>query len=436
MSIPPPEAVVTGAAGFIGRHVVAELRRRGWRVRAFVHTGDPWSAVETPGVVRIVGDVRDPPALHHALAGARAVISLAACKRDEPESEATHVGGARNLVAAARAHGLSRIVNVSTQSAKLPRPGVYGRTKRAADAVFAASGLEVTTLRPSLVYGPDDPGVFGTVQRFVNRLPVVPICGNGRRRSAPLHVEDVARASVACLERPDTIGRTYDVGGPDLITFDALIDRIASHLGRRRRKVHLPVAIALPLVRAVRTAWPQAPISVSNVLGSTQDTGLDLAAFRRDVGAEPRPLARGLAEVFGSADDRTLREEARRFARHLLAVEPSAELRDRYIAAARQLFAGVPDATVRFVRTHPWSLPWLDAACGLARPRCELRQRLLLMAAVLEASPEHAARVLRPPPGRLRLLAGLAYRTGVATCTLAGGLLLLPFVPRTDELGR
>ena len=435
MDTPPREAVVTGAAGFIGRQVVAELLRRGWRVRAFVHTQDRWTTIEAPGVTRLVGDVRDAAALREAVAGADAAISLAACKMDEPESEATNVGGARNLVDAARAGGVRRIINISTQSAKLPRPGVYGRTKRAADEVFAAAGLDVTTLRPSLVYGADDPGVFGTVQRFIDRLPIVPVCGDGLWISAPVHVVDVARAIVDCLERPSTIGQTYDLGGPDLVAFDALIDRIAHHLGHRRPKFHVPVALALPIVRLVRRFWPRAPISVSNVLGSTQDTALDLGPASRDFAFTPCALARGLDEVFGTADDRAWRAEARLFARYILGVEPTPELRDRYITAARRLFGPVPDSTVAFVRRHGWSLACLDAALGITRPRCGLRQRLLLMVAVLEATPDHAAWFLEPPPGRPRLALLLAWRGITAGAKLLGGLALLSCLPRADEPG-
>ncbi|MBE2212768.1 MAG: NAD(P)H-binding protein [Opitutaceae bacterium] len=436
MGTPTREALVTGAAGFIGRRVVSELSRRGWRVRAFIHHADAPDFSACEGVVMLVGDVRDPAAVSAALAGTDAAISLAACKMDEPESEATNVGGARHLVDAARAAGVTRIINVSTQSAKLPRPGVYGRTKRAADEAFAASGLVVTTLRPSLVYGADDPGVFGTVQRFVDRLPVVPVCGDGRWLSAPVHVEDVARVIVDCLETPSTVGNTYDIAGPDLLPFDALIDQIAAHLGRRRPTFHLPLALALPAVRILRTLWPRAPISVSNVLGSTQDTAIDPAPALRDLAFAPRPLARGLHEVFGSASDRAWHAEARALAHHLLHVEPSPELRDRYIEAARHLFGETPGPATDFVRRHPWSLRWLEAAQGLMRPRCGLRQRLLLMAAILEATPEHAAWFLQPPPTRMRLFAGLAWRACASAAKILGGMALLPFVPRADERGR
>lgn len=430
MGTPPREALVTGAAGFIGRRVVACLQRNGWRVRAFIHHADAPAFCTTDGVTTLVGDVRDAATVRTAVAGVDAVIHLAACKMDEPESEATNVGGARHLVAAATAAGVTRIINVSTQSAKLPHPGIYGRTKRAADEVFAASGLTVTTLRPSLVYGADDPGVFGTVQRFVDRLPLVPVCGDGGWISAPVHVDDVAAVIVSCLESPSSAARIYDIGGPDLITFDSLIDQIAGYLGRRRRKFHVPVALALPVVRLLRAAWPGAPISVSNVLGSTQDTGLDLEPARRDLHFTPRTLAEGLPQVFGSAADRAWRAEARCLARHLLRTEISAELRERYVTAARQLFGETAEGSVAFFHRHLWSLSWLDAALGLVRPLDGLRQRLLLMAAVLETTPEHAAWFLRPPPSRIRLALGLIARSATSLVKVAGGILLLPLVPR------
>ena len=288
---PAPLAVVTGAAGFIGRFVVAELLQQGWRVRAFVRPSEENPFLDHPDADVIRGDIRDPAAVERALAGATAAVNLAGAKSDEPESEAVNVGGAHHLVAAARAHGGVRILHFSTQAVKLARPGLYARTKLAADRVFETSGLPVTILRPSIVYGPGRSGVFSAMQRAVERLPVVPVLGDGRWESAPVHVADVARAVTACLAHPQTIGRCYDLAGPESLSLDALLDRIA---GRRVRKLHLPFGLALLLARVAVRVLPRAPLSVSNVLGSNQPLPIDLAPARRDFGFSPRTLDEGL----------------------------------------------------------------------------------------------------------------------------------------------
>ncbi len=414
---------VLGAAGFIGRFVVAELLREGWRVRAFIRQPEENPFCDEPGVEVLRGDVRDPAAVVRALAGATAAVNLAGAKSDEPESEAVNVGGARHLVAAARAQGGVRILHFSTQAVKIARPGLYARTKLAADRVFETSGLPVTILRPSIVYGPGRSGVFSTMQRAIERLPLVPVLGDGQWVSAPVHVADVARAVTACLATPATIGRCYDLAGPDSLTLDALLDRIA---GRRVRKLHLPFELALLLARIAVRVLPRAPLSVSNVLGSNQPIPIDLAPARRDFGFHPMSLDEGLRPTI--TIDTLLDAEARSFAHYLLRVEADPGLRQRYAAAVRTRFANAIDGDLTFVRRHRWALPFVDAATAVVRPRSQVRQRLLLMAALLETSPQHAEFFLAPPPPRLALLLGLGARAFSSAAKLLAGALLLPFI--------
>src|SRR5579862_8368436 len=296
----PHTVLVTGAAGFIGKDAVAHLLQQGWRVKAMVRRPEA-AAVLPPGenLEVVYADMRDVEALRAALQGVNAVVHLAAAKSDEKDSDAINVGGARNLVASCRATGCSRIINISTQSAKLRRKGIYGRTKGQADAIFHDSGLAVTTLMPSLVYGDATSGVFGTVLKFVEKLPVVPVLGDGKWISAPIYVGDVSEAVIACLERDHTIGKRYDLGGPDQVSFDELIDRLAAARGQHRRKLHVPLGVALLAARLAVMVLPNPPITVSNVLGSNQDTDIDIGPARQDWDFNPMDLATGLKRVLG-----------------------------------------------------------------------------------------------------------------------------------------
>ena len=157
--------LVTGASGFIGQAVVEALLRSGHHVRTLTRSVDP-SAATHPLLERATGDVRDLPSLERAMAGVRAVVHLAAMKNDEPESGEVNIGGAKNLIEACRIAGVKRIVNVSTQSAKLTKAGVYGRSTAEADRLFHASSIPTVTLRSSLVYGDASSGVFGTIVRY------------------------------------------------------------------------------------------------------------------------------------------------------------------------------------------------------------------------------------------------------------------------------
>lgn len=290
--------LVTGAAGFIGKDSVRRLLEHGLKVRAMSRrAGAPFDSIE--GLELVQGDMRDEDSLRRAVAGCGATVHLAAAKSDEPDSDDVNVRGAERLVKVCRAAGCDRIINISTQSAEIAQKGAYARTKSAAEKIFHSSGLLVTTLRPSVVYGEEESGVFGTVLKFVRRLPVVPVLGDGRWLSAPVYVGDVSKAIIACIEDDRTIGKIYFIGGPDCIDFDALIDRVGSAIGVRRRKVHIPFVISLVTARVLTTLWRGSPITVSNVLGSNQNTDIDIGPARKDFGFNPISLDEGLAMILG-----------------------------------------------------------------------------------------------------------------------------------------
>ncbi len=430
----PGTALVTGSAGFIGREVVGRLLAAGWQVRAMTRGG---AAAFEPqaGLQEVKADMRDAASLASALSGCRAVVHLAAAKSDEPDSDEVNIGGARNLVAACRETGCDRIVNVSTQSAKIRRQGTYARTKKAADEVFESSGLRVSTLLPSVVYGESALGVFGTLVAMTRKLPVIPILGDGRWISAPVHLRDVAAAIVGALAHEISVGRRYDIGGPDLVSFDDLVDRIGAHLGLRRPKFHVPFGVSL-LVAHLVSRLPRAPITVSNVLGSNQDTAIDIGPARRDLAFDPVGLEAGLRQAMaalGVESQDPLEADARMLVPYLVGRPASDALCVRYAQAVRARLGAEADAPVeawRWVRRHPRTLPLLDAACALRDRRGELRRRVLLALAVVEATPEHAGFFLQSPPPLPWLLPQLAWQGLRAVVKTVCGLPLLWWLRR------
>jgi len=246
-----------------------------------------------------------PATLRAAVAGADAVVHLGAAtsagRLDPALAYRVNVGGATALIEACRAAGCRRVVVLSTQHVYLPRCGTYGRTKRIADALFAGSGLDVTILRPSLVYGSGSRGVFVKLAGLVRRLSVIPVIGPGTWHLRPLYLDDLVALIVETLTRPDVSGRTYDVGGAERITYNGFLAAICAALGRPCRRVHIPLALGFTLAWLLERVLANPPVTVDNVYGSLLDVPCDLRALLRDFRPALTPLTVGLKRTFAEA---------------------------------------------------------------------------------------------------------------------------------------
>ncbi len=250
--------LVTGAGGFIGRRLAVLLAQE-HAVRCLVRDVARVKALLPAAAELVFGDMTDTASLNAAAKNCSAVVHLAALKSDERDIYAVNVGGARNLVVACQTMGVKRIINVGSQAARMGRRGDYGDTKALSDEIINASGLEVTTLLPSVVYGPNDPGVFGKLARVTSSAPFVPVIGDGRARYYPVHVDDVCAVIAGCLRESKTIGKSYSVGGVEMITLEGLIDFIGAHKGRKPIKVHLPGWAALVIAHVLALVFKSPP---------------------------------------------------------------------------------------------------------------------------------------------------------------------------------
>jgi len=289
--------LVTGATGFVGREVVYELLQRGHEVRALVRPGSEKRLKSDPRVEVLAGDCLLPETVAPAVAGCDAVIHLVGIIREFPGRgvtfEQVHVQATRNLVDQAKAAGARRYLQMSALGARPEPADPYHVTNFRADEYVMGSGLTYTIFRPSVIYGPRDQSINLFV-RQIRRLSFFPIIGDGSYQLQPVPVLTVARAFALALELPRTENRIYDVGGPEPLSFDDLIDTIARVLGRRLKKMHQPVwCMRFAANLCGRFRWfPLTPGQLSMLLeGSTCDP----TAFYQDFGLEPTPFAAGLA---------------------------------------------------------------------------------------------------------------------------------------------
>ena len=217
--------LVTGATGFIGSALVPRLVQAGYVPRLLARRSP--SPVPPPPVEVMVGDVTDGDMLRVALADVTAVVHMAAAtsagRLDPAVAYRVNVGAATALVGACRRAG-ARLIVLSTQHVYLPAPGLYGRTKRMADRIFRESGLPVTILRPSLVYGSGRRGVFVRLAALVRKLPVIPVIGPGRWRLRPLFLDDLVDVILDVLwpDGPPASAQS---------TLQSLVSRVRTELG-------------------------------------------------------------------------------------------------------------------------------------------------------------------------------------------------------------
>lgn len=290
--------LVTGASGFIGRHLVRDLVDDGQKVLAFARRAPSDLYRGSLLVKEVRGDITDLRALIRAAEQAASVVHLAGMISLRGTSHAaafrTNVVGTLNILDAARIAGTRRLVVLGTQS---DNKGAYAQTKRQADHLVLGSDVPHVVLRPSLVYGPGAGGVFGAVAALVRRLPVIPLIGGGNYPMAPIFVADVSRAIREALTRK-TLRPEYSLSGPTVITFREFVEAVAEAQHIKRRLVSIPYPlVALGIGLAEKLHLPL-PVTSDTLQGLVHPTLHDPSEAMQDLGTRPIDLEEGLRRTF------------------------------------------------------------------------------------------------------------------------------------------
>jgi len=284
--------LITGGTGFVGSEIREALAGR--PLRLLVRRRDEWQHLESGQVEVVEGDVTDPGSLRNAIDGCSTVVHLVAIIEESGGQTFDRVirQGTENVVNEARAAGVRRFIQMSALGAVDDPRFPYQQAKWRAEAAVRASGLDWTIFRPLVVYGPGD-GFLSTLAGVVKSFPVTPVVGDGRTRFQPVHVRDVADSFRRAVEDPATIGETYELGGPDVLTYEQLIDLIAKELGVSKPKIHLPVGLmklvvtaSKPLPRRLRP-----PVTGEQLKMLAIDNSSRQSATEELIGRPPRALA-------------------------------------------------------------------------------------------------------------------------------------------------
>ncbi len=274
---------LTGGTGFVGRHVAAMLVARGHGVRVLAR--DPARArfLSDPKVELVRGGLADSAALARLARGADALVHLVGIIVEQGSQTDA---------------GVRRFIHMSAVGAR-DEPGAtpYHRTKSQAERLVADSGVSHAIFRPSIISGPESVPI-----RLLARLhrwsPVVPVFGDGRFPTQPVWIEDVALAFALAAERPDTIG-VFELGGPQVLTYEEFLLAIGRAAGRSRPLIHIPLGLVQALAGGFDFLGPAAPITSGQLQMLIEGSATPANAIESVFGIRPLEFEEGLLRYLG-----------------------------------------------------------------------------------------------------------------------------------------
>lgn len=281
---------VFGASGFLGRHVVLALARRGYRIRAAVRRPDLAEHLQPLGgvgqIMPVQANLRYRWSVDRAVEGADAVVNLVGIlyQSGRQSFDVVQGFGPRAIAEAARAAGLNGIVHVSAIGADAASPAAYARSKAAGEAGVLETLPDSVILRPSIVFGPED-DFFNRFAAMARMSPVLPLVGGGVTKFQPVYVGDVAAAVAKAVDGGCKPGTVYELGGPEVKSFKECLELMLEITRRKRLLLPLPFGAAEMQARVLQLL-PKPLLTVDQVKMLRVDNVVSAAAE-----AEGRTLA-------------------------------------------------------------------------------------------------------------------------------------------------
>ena len=292
------QVFVTGSTGFVGNHVLHELVEKGHQVRALVRPGSEHKLKRPDDVETIPGTVEEVADLIQGMQGCDAIIHLVGIIRAFPSQDITferlHTEATANVIEAAKEAKVPRLLHMSALGAREDGPTPYLHTKFAAEELVRQSGLNYTIFRPSLIFGRGGEAIkmFGDmVKKYV-----VPIIGDGQYRFQPVSVTTVAQGFEKGLDPETAKDQTLDVGGPDNVTFDEIMDALALVMGKSIVKIHMPV-LPLRLATSALQHAPGYPLTTDQITMLLEGSTCDEKPFYELLGLEPISLEQTIRDA-------------------------------------------------------------------------------------------------------------------------------------------
>lgn len=291
---------VFGASGFIGRHLVQNLAKRGYRIRAAVRRPDLAEFLQPLGmpgqIMPVQANLRYGWSVERAVEGADAVVNCVGilAPSGKQSFDAVQASGPRTIAEAAKAAGISAISQVSAIGADANSPSAYAQTKAKGEAAIREVLPDSVILRPSIVFGPED-DFFNKFASMARIAPALPLIGGGQTKFQPIYVCDIAEAIARSVDGELTPGATYELGGPEVLSFKECLEIMLHVIQRKRLLMPIPFGIATAMGKVFQLL-PAAPLTADQVALLKSDNvvsedkvkqGLTLDAM----GVQPKTLA-------------------------------------------------------------------------------------------------------------------------------------------------
>lgn len=275
----PPLVTVFGGSGFVGRHVVRTLVKRGYRVRVAVRRPDLAGFLLPAGYVGqialVQANLRYPQSVEKAVAGASHVVNCVGILFESGRNtfDAVQDFGARTVADAARKAG-ARLTHVSAIGADTGSSSVYARSKGRAEETVRSLVPDAVILRPSIIFGPED-SFFNKFASMARKMPFLPLIGGGNTKLQPVYVEDVAEVVGRSVDGTLASGTVYELGGGEVLSFRECLETVLRVTNRQRRLVSLPFSLAsmiggiaslIPLIKPPLTSDQVELLKVDNVV--------------------------------------------------------------------------------------------------------------------------------------------------------------------------
>lgn len=293
--------VAAGGTGFLGRHVCKALIEAGHDVTVLGRNPDRVSSIpELSGANATRGDVTSPRTLTNTLEGAEAVLGMVQFPNhpvEVPRKGLTYDHydreGTENLIAQAKQSDVRRFFYMSGAGASATSDKRWYRAKGRAEGALRGSGLDHAILRPSWAYGPED-RALNRLAKIARYSPVVPRLGVRPQHIQPVHVDDIALAVRRIFEIDEAWGRTFGIGGPEVMTMTEVLTTMLDVLGKKRLIVPIPAPLA-KVATAPLTLLPKPPMTPFGIDFAVQDGVVDTTDLEKVLDVRPVSLREGLA---------------------------------------------------------------------------------------------------------------------------------------------